>query len=302
MATTKRTDLAAEAREIWQESAGVQTALSGVMAYDKKCGGVNVTVVKILDEEGEKALCKPRGVYTTIAVEPYIRRDENGFLNCAKTIAGELRQVLPEGRDKTVLVVGLGNAAITPDAVGPDTVDYIMVTRHLKGNFPEEFAMFRPVSAVKSGVLGTTGIESADVIKALAEYTSPDLVIAVDALTSRSIDRICKTVQIADTGIVPGSGIGGGRAALNRETIGVPVIAVGVPTVVDAGTLAADIAERAGKNGVSYEEISAYGGDMIVTPKDIDANVRDISKLIGYGINLALHEGITLEDIDMFIS
>lgn len=300
--TAKRTDLAAEAREIWQESAGVQTALSGVEAYDRETGGVGITVVKILDENGEKTLCKPKGVYTTIAVEPYIRRDENGFSNCVNAIAEELRKILPVDGDKTVLIVGLGNSAITPDAVGPDTVDNIMVTRHLKSAMPEDFAGFRPVSAVKSGVLGTTGIESADVIKALVSYTFPDCVIAVDALTSRSMDRICRTVQISDTGIVPGSGVGGGRAALNRETIGVPVIAVGVPTVVDAGTLAADIAERAGKKIAENDEIYACGGNMIVTPKDIDSNVRDISKLIAYGINLALHRGLTIEDIDMFIS
>ena len=198
------------------------------------------------------------------------------------------------------LVVGLVTRDITPDAVGPDTVDCVMVTRHLTERMPEEFAAFRPVSAVCSGVLGTTGIESGDLVRAVTEQVRPAAVIVIDALASREPQRLCRTVQIADTGIVPGSGVGNARQAINRETLGVPVIAVGVPTVVDAATLTVDLAARAGAdlNAADFGD----AGSLIVTPRDIDKNVRDIAKLIGYGLNLALHDGLTVEDVDMFLS
>ncbi|MDR3278347.1 MAG: GPR endopeptidase, partial [Oscillospiraceae bacterium] len=147
-----------------------------------------------------------------------------------------------------------------------------------------------------------TGIESAEVIRAVAETVRPDLVIAVDALASRRASRICRTVQLADTGIVPGSGVGNSRAAINGETLGVRVLAVGVPTVVDAGTLAADIAEQAGIENLAPGSLESFGGGMVVTPKEIDSNVSDIAKLVGYAINLALHPSLTLDDITMFLS
>ena len=170
----------------------------------------------------------------------------------------------------------------------------------MKQKLPEEFAGFRPVSAVCSGVLGTTGIESSDFVSAVTKEVRPAAVFAVDALASRSTARLCRTVQLADTGIVPGSGVGNARQALNRDTLGVPVIAIGVPTVVDAATLTLDLASRSG----TELDPDSFGdvGSMIVTPRDIDKNVRDIAKLIGYGLNLALHDGLTLEDIDMLLS
>ncbi len=214
----------------------------------------------------------------------------------------EISELLKLEDNDSVLVVGLGNEAITPDAIGPQTAKNTMVTRHLVEKMPEEFGSMRRVSVLMSGVLGTTGIESADFIKAVVEKLKPDQVIVVDALASRKLARICRTVQIADTGIVPGSGVGNSRAAINKERLGVPVMAIGVPTVVDAATLAADLAEQAGAKDINPEDMSHFGGEMIVTPKEIDANVSDISKLVGYGINLALHKNISFEDINMFLS
>jgi spore protease len=299
---SKRTDLAVEAREIWKESAGEQTKLPGVQAYDKDNYGVKTTVVKILNKQGEKELCKPIGSYITLEIEPYLRREEHAFENCVRAIAEELRKVMKLSKEGAVLVVGLGNEAVTPDAIGPKTTENVMVTRHLKNELPEEFSLFRGVSAMKSGVLGTTGIESAELIRSIVDRIKPECIIAVDALTSRNTSRICRTIQISNTGIVPGSGVGNGREALCEKTVGASVIAIGVPTVVDAATLAVDIFEKAGKNIQDVDDLKQYGTDMIVTPKDIDSNVKDVSKLIGYGINLALHDGITVEDVDMFIS
>ena len=198
--------------------------------------------------------------------------------------------------------MGLGNRAITPDAVGPKAADHTLVTRHLVTQVPEHFAAFRSVSALAAGVLGTTGMESGEMVSALVEKIRPDCVVAVDALASRSLDRVCSTVQLADTGIVPGAGVGNARAALNAETLGVPVVAVGVPTVVDAATLALDVLSEAGREDLDPEVLRGAGKGLIVTPKDIDAQVADLSKVIGFGINLALQPGLTVEDVEMLLS
>lgn len=294
-----RTDLAQEAHQLWHESAGETTELRGVLSREEQKGSFKVSTVEILDEEGEKALGKPRGKYVCVQLDGYIRREENAFEEACKLIAEQLGSMLKLENYGNCLVVGLGNRDITPDAIGPDTLDCVMVTRHLKERMPQEFAAFRPVSAVCSGVLGTTGIESGDLIASVCEKIKPAAVIAIDALAAREADKLCRTVQIADTGIVPGSGVGNARKALSCETLGVPVIAVGVPTVVDAATLVHDLAA---KSGAKIEPEMLGAGDMFVTPRDIDRSVRDISKLIGYSINLALHDGLTIGDIDMFIS
>lgn len=296
-----RTDLALEAEEIWRESAGETTTLSGVIARDKKNKNFKVTTVKIIDGEGEAALGKPQGSYITIELDRLIRREENAFHDAVTVLADELSEMMQLKEDAKVLIAGLGNISITPDAVGPESIQCIMVTRHLKERVPEYFSAFRDVTAIQTGVLGTTGMESADLIMALKDKINPDYVIAIDALASRKMERLCRTLQLADTGIIPGSGVGNSRAALNRDTLGIPVIAIGVPTVVDAGTLAADLLEDSGVSGVDPKQLGE-NANMIVTPRDIDKNVKDIGKLIGYGINMALHEGLTMEDIDMFIS
>ena len=292
-----RTDLAVESEALRRETA--PRAIPGVRETNKSERGFEVTELEVLDSDGERALGKPRGRYITVALDALLRREENAFADACAVLSGRLRSLLPPG-DGGCLVVGLGNRDITPDAIGPAAVDCVMVTRHLKSELPDEFPGLRPVSAVCAGVLGTTGIESGELVRAVTERLRPDAVIAVDALASRAPERLCRTVQIADTGIVPGSGVGNARKALNQETLGVPVIAVGVPTVVDAATLALDLAA---KSGVQLDA-DAFGtvGSMIVTPREIDRNVHDAAKLIGYAINLALHEGIGIADVDMFLS
>ena len=299
---TKRTDLAVEARDLWRESAEKQTELKGVRSQDSEDNGYKITTVEILDNEGAQALNKPVGKYVTMEIDKLVNREDNAFTQGAQTLGKLISDMLKLVNTDAILVVGLGNEAITPDAIGPKTAKHTMVTRHLVEQMPNEFGSVRRVSVLISGVLGTTGIESADFIKAVVQKLKPDGVIVVDALASRKMSRICRTVQLADTGIVPGSGVGNSRAAINKETLGVPVTAIGVPTVVDAATLAADLAEQAGAKDLSVDELSKYGGGMIVTPREIDANVGDISKLVGYGINMALHKSLSVDDINMFLS
>ena len=298
----RRTDLALEAKELWAESAEKETKLEGVRARDSLREGYQVTTVDILDEQGASSLGKPVGSYVTVQLEALARREEDAFGRAARAIAAELNGLLKLPEEATCLVVVLGNRAITPDAIGPGVADHTMVTRHLVEQVPEHFGSFRPVAALAAGVLGTTGVESGELVKAVAEKIRPGCIIAVDALASRSMDRVCTTVQLATTGIVPGSGVGNHRAALNRETLGVPVIAVGVPTVVDAGTLAADILAEAGQEGLDPEALAGAGDGLMVTPRDIDQRVADLVKVIGYGINLALQPGLTIEDVDLSLS
>lgn len=294
----QRTDLALEAKELWQESAGTQTKLSGVEAHEGQAEGFPVDTVRILDEQGEKALGKPKGTYITLTLDGLKRREEDAFGRAARAIAHQLRPLfgrLPE--QAPVLVAGLGNRAITPDAIGPLVHQHTMVTRHLVEQVPEHFGAFRPVASLSAGVLGTTGVESGALIRAVCDAIRPACVIAVDALASRSLHRVCRTVQLADTGIVPGSGVGNHRKALNRKTLGIPVIAIGVPTVVDGATLAMDLLGRE-----EPPELAKGVENLMVTPRDIDAQVADLAKVVGFGINLALHDGLDVEDVEMFLS
>ena len=295
----KRTDLALEARELWQESAQRTSRLSGVKATKSKLEGYGLTRVDILDARGEEALGKPAGSYLTIDLTTFWQRKADFFPRAVRAVGTQLRAMVPA--EGPVLVVGLGNAAMTPDAVGPLTADSVLVTRHLISAMPRQFAGFRPVSVVRTGVLGTTGVESAEAVAGVAEQVQPAAIIAVDALASRRRERVCATVQLSDTGITPGSGVGNHRAALNRETLGVPVIAVGIPTVVDAATLAADLLEEAGVEHIDADRLRQGQGNMMVTPRDIDAQVRDLSKVVGYGINWALQD-LDVEDITALLS
>lgn len=298
----RRTDLAMEAKALWEESAGTETKLEGVEAKDETREGFKVTTVKILNDAGAQALGKPVGNYVTLLLDGLARREEDAFGRASRALAAELTELLKLPEGACALVVGLGNRAITPDAVGPMVADHTMVTRHLVERVPEHFGSFRPVAALASGVLGTTGVESGELVRALVEKIHPACVVAVDALCSRSLDRLCRTIQIADTGIVPGSGVGNARAALSQETLGIPVIAVGVPTVVDAATLCADVLGEAGKGDFDPDTLREHAGSVIVTPKEIDSQVSDLAKVIGYGINLALQTGLTVQDVEMFLS
>ena len=218
----KRTDLALEARELWQESAGKTTRLPGVKARETKLQGYPLTRVDILDEAGEQALGKPVGSYRTLDLTAFWQRGDGFFDRAVQAAGQQLRELLPE--QGTVLVAGLGNRAMTPDAVGPLAADSVLVTRHLLSAQPKQFSGFRAVAALRPGVLGTTGIEAAEAVLSLTERLQPAAVIAVDALASRRTERVCAALQLSDSGIVPGSGVGNHRAALNRDTLGVPVI------------------------------------------------------------------------------
>ncbi len=292
---TKRSDLAAEAHELWREAAGETTELAGVKARTRIERGFAVETVRILDEEGEAAIGKPQGCYISIDLTPLVGREEGAFERAAELTAAKLRSLLDIRAGDAILVCGLGNSGITADNIGPGAAKQILATRHLKEALPEEFAGFRPVSVIEAGVLGTTGVESAEIVSALTEKLHPAAVIAIDALASRRMGRVCRTLQLADTGIIPGSGVGNARKELSRGSLGVPVIAVGVPTVVDAATLAADIMEQAGMGEHSPADLSQFGGAMVVTPREIDSRVADCTRLIATGVNMALH-GLTVAD------
>lgn len=299
---TRRTDLAMEAKALWEEGAAAETALRGVEARDEMREGYKVTTVRILDDEGAAALGKPVGTYVTLLLDGLARREEDAFPRACRALAAELSALLSLPEGACALVVGLGNRAITPDAVGPKVTDHTMVTRHLVERVPEHFGAFRPVAALASGVLGTTGVESGEMVAALVEKIRPACVLAVDALASRDLGRLCRTIQLADTGIVPGSGVGNARFALSAETLGVPVIAIGVPTVVDAATLCADVLREAGQNDFDPALLDGKGADLFVTPKEIDSQVADIAKVIGFGVNLALQTGLNVADVELFLS
>ena len=295
----KRTDLALEARELWQESAEKTTRLSGVKATKQRTEGYPVTRVDILDERGEQALGKPRGTYRTIDLTTFWQRRSDFFERAVRAVGSQLKELLPgEG---PVLVIGLGNGAMTPDAIGPLAADSVLVTRHLIAAMPKHFSGFRPVAVQRTGVLGTTGVESAEAVRGLVEQVQPALVIAIDALASRRVGRVCTTVQLSDTGIIPGSGVGNHRAALNQETLGVPVFSIGIPTVVDAATLAADLLEESGIMDIDGDKLRSSQQNLMVTPRDIDQQVRDLGKVVGYGINWALQD-LEIEEINALLS
>ena len=279
-----RTDLAVEEHALWAQSAGAQTELPGVRAAQREVRGVGIHTVRILDDEGARQLHKPVGTYVTLETDPLRRREPSGFARTVQVMAAELGKLLD--RTKRTLVVGLGNAAVTPDAVGPLALRSLIVTRHLP--VLTQHGGFCSVSALEPGVLGTTGMESAETVRAVADAMQPEQIVVVDALAAAEPARICASIQLTDTGIVPGSGVGNSRAAFNCETLGAPVVAIGVPTVVDAQTL--------------LPEGQTCAPGLIVTPRDIDARVRETAQVIGYALNLALHRGLRLEDVPCFLA
>lgn len=307
-----RTDLAVETRDAYKKALNLD--MPGVTAEDEVIDDVKVTRVKVETPEGEENIGKPIGNYITLDAPQIKENEPDKNEKVYMVLAKELRKLIGESKDKSVLVVGLGNWNVTPDALGPKVISYIEVTRHILEYAPEYVNRpLRSVSAISPGVLGTTGMETGEVIKGVVDKIRPDLVIAIDALASRKLERISTTIQIADTGINPGSGIGNKRMALSEDTLGVPVIAVGVPTVVDAATMANDTLELMLENihkigsqdGVNYDKIEQmnqdekyglikevlkpYVGDLVVTPKEIDAIITSVSDVVSQGINHALH-------------
>ena len=294
---SRRSDLATEARRIWSEDNVGQ--IEGVEETVEERSGFQVTTVDITSEGAAKELGKAVGKYVTVELGRFLRREDEAFEDCVRVLA-DIIAGLTEKAGGGALVVGLGNPAITPDAVGHLVVKNTLVTRHLRQQMPDAFAAFGDVAALEPGVLGTTGVESVDVVGAIAEKIRPGVVIAVDALASRSMDRVCRTVQISDTGIVPGSGVGNARGELSQRALGVPVGALGVPAVVDAATLTLDMAREAGVE-LDAAALRERSGKMIVTPREIDSAVADISRLMGYAIDVALNPGLQVRDVDMFL-
>ena len=237
----KRTDLALEAHEIYAEEQQVDK-INGVDISTFKKDGISVTRVKILNDDGRRALKKPIGDYVTLEIPEYVHETQENFDSIIKMFSKELGRMMPKRtKDSVTLVVGLGNRNITADALGPKVVDGLLVTRHLFELMPEDISEgVVPVCAISPGVLGITGIETNEIIKGVTNRVKPDVIIAIDALASRSISRVMTTIQLSNTGIKPGAGVGNERGGLSVETLGVPVIAIGVPTVVDAATMAND--------------------------------------------------------------
>ena len=310
-----RTDLALEEKERF-ESDNVE--ISGVVLeedYDETLE-IRITRVKIETENGAKAMGKPAGVYLTLEAPNLAVPDEDYHREISEKLADHMEELLHEnhltGRDISVLVVGLGNRQVTPDALGPNVADNLCVTRHIVreyGKYAMGMERAQLVSAIVPGVMGQTGMETLEIVKGVVTETKPDLVIAVDALAARNSRRLNRTIQIADTGIHPGSGVGNHRNGLTRETLGVPVIGIGVPTVVDAATIVSDTMENliqametsetlkgvgevlkmynnAEKYELVKELISPHLNGMFVTPKDEDEMVKQISYTISESLNL----------------
>lgn len=296
-----RTDLAEEAVGLYRESQSAANLPDGILSTEKRRNGMLVTSVQITTQAAAEQVGKLIGSYITIDLERLHTHAEDSFRQTAELIAEELTALLPPANSSPFLIVGLGNRSVTPDALGPCAAEKTIATRHLLREMPEQFSMLRPVTVIAPGVLGMTGIESGEMICGLVDRIRPCAVVAIDALSARRSDRLCRTVQLTDTGIVPGSGVGNHRFAINRETIGVPCIAIGVPTVVDAATLAADALEQI---HAAYDEEALFRtyGATFVTCKEIDRLMAVCAKAIGYAVNLALQPELSLEDIEMFLA
>lgn len=323
-----RTDLAIEARELYFEAAKLEAEkeIDGVDVETEKDGEeIIITRVKIKSDDAQELLSKRIGTYVTVEFP----KDFSGYNNLSARLcevcSKEIQKLIDLKNTNTTLVIGLGNWNITADSLGPKTVGDILVTRHLAKYMPSEIDdRLSSVSAAAPGVLGITGIETGEIVKGLCDRIKPDLVIAVDALCSRKIDRVNSTIQISNTGIVPGAGVGNKRMALDEETLKIPVIAIGIPTVVDAATIANDtielivgsLEEHAKENKPLYKMLSIIEeednmpiieqalspaiGNFIVTPKEIDDSVIKLSRIVADSINLALHNGITLEELELY--
>ena len=319
-----RTDLAVESREIYREVKSQEAP--GIDIDTEEGEDYKVIRIEILDENGARELDKPKGTYITVEVPRLKKADQNLKDEVSQVLAKELRGICRNNENTKTLIVGLGNWNITPDALGPKVVDRVLVTRQYfiayKKDKDETVAN---VAAISPGVMGLTGIETSEIIKGVVEKTRPDLVIAIDALASRSMNRISSTIQISDTGINPGSGIGNKRIGLNEEYLGVPVVAIGIPTVVDAATMVNDTMDlilasmkEATEVGTEFysllekmsneekytliqEVLEPFMPNVFVSPKEIDLIIDDLSIVIANGLNMALHHGIDLKDVNKYI-
>lgn len=287
--------MAIENVEMYDEERGTTGDIDGVemekIQYDEE---IKATRIKILDQKGEAILQKPRGHYITLEIDGLIDGEEDLKARASQALAEELKKLIDFHYYLKVLVIGLGNDKVTPDSLGPYTVSKVRVTRHwfiiYESDGDEEQAC---VSGFIPGVMGSTGMETAELIEKAASIVNPEIILVVDSLAARNIERISTTIQINDTGISPGAGMGNHRKMLNKETLGHKVISVGVPTVIDSSTLIMDALEGYIKNPVEVENyIEQNGQDMIVTSTDIDQVIKDFSDIIANGINITLHPGI----------
>ena len=318
-----RTDLAIEARELAQKDA--PDAPEGVEAKTEEQEEYSLTHVHIHSPAGSRLMGKPMGHYITLESEKLKENDAECHARLIALLAEQIRSLVKLSPKDCVLVAGLGNRNITPDALGPKVVSKILVTRHLRGTLPPTIEeSVRPVAAVSPGVMGITGIETGEILKGIVERLQPALLIAVDALAARRSSRINAAIQMSDTGVAPGAGVGNRRMTLDETNLGIPVLAIGVPTVVDAATLVndtmdcilEDMIRQSKKGSAFYETLAAlsqeekyemiaeilgpYTGNLFVTPKEVDAVVDRLANLIANSINIALHPGITPEDINKY--
>lgn len=303
-----RTDMAVERNDMYKKQNG---QIDGVEVQNEEKENIKITRVKITNEEGEKALNKPKGNYITLDIKNIKTIDNEQIEKISDNLAEELRNIIKEHISDTedILIVGLGNLYVTPDALGPKVVPEIEITRHILEYMPKAMPEnTRPVSAISPGVLGTTGIETMEILKGIVENVKPKMLIVIDALATRSIERISSSIQIADTGIVPGAGVNNTRKEISQKTLGIPVIALGIPTVVDLASITNDcidlfienLQQKAMSNDYlnklreqdNYEEIKEAlvpkDYNMIVTPKEIDKLIENMSKIVATGINMAM--------------
>ena len=313
-------DLALEAREIVQGQTGQE--IPGVRVDRESYDHATVTIVVIEDPSAEAVMGKPVGTYITIEAPEIGSREPQIHHDIGLVVAEMLGRLLNLPVPSNVLIVGLGNWNATPDALGPKVISQTMVTRHIFNYAPQELQPgMRSVSALAPGVLGLTGIETAEIIKGVVERTKPDVVIAIDSLAARNVGRIATTIQIANTGINPGSGVGNQRMGINQQTLGVPVIAIGVPTVVHGAVIAQDTVEQfmeQMKNNPSMYKLYSmlnpnmsqeviqkllepFGGRLMVTPKEIDDLIRRAAKIIAGGITQALHPNLPKDEYEYYL-
>jgi spore protease len=320
-----RTDLALENQEMLLDEGGGESEIDGVEIGVEEEDDITVTWVKITNEQGAEAMGKPVGNYITIETEAMKNSDAVTHEKIIEIMAQKLGKLHNLNRHSTVLAAGLGNRFVTPDALGPKVVEKLMITRHMKEIMPDELqGNVRSVAAISPGVMGITGIETGEIIKGVAEKIEPDLIIAIDALAARRTSRINTTIQMTDTGINPGAGMGNQRMRLDSQTLGIPVIAIGVPTVVDAATLVNDtlntmleqMAKETPQGSAFYkmltemEDQEKYGlikdlihpGNMFVTPKEVDAVIDRLANIIANALNMALHPGITTDDVNRYMA
>lgn len=317
-----RTDLAIEARETISDE-----EIDGVKINTENENDCIITHVQILNENGSEILGKPIGNYITIECEKMRENDIESHEYIIKKTSLCIKKLMDINKIKSsnTLIVGLGNRYVTPDALGPKTISKVLVTRHIMDTISQDInGQVSTVCAISPGVMGITGIETGDIIKGITEQINPDLIIAIDALAARKFSRINATIQMSDIGITPGAGVGNKRMTLNTETLGIPVIGIGVPTVVDAATLVNDTLDRilddmiaSAKKGTEIykmlenldsdekyqlitEILTPYAGNMFVTPKEVDAVIDRLANIIGNSINISLHKGITIDDINKY--